>query len=57
MNAVILPDTGKPQDYRHLMKGTEKPKWTRAMANDIGSLFQGIIYIKGTDTCFFIHKK
>ena len=38
------------------MKELEKPKWTRAIANEIGCLIQGIRYIKGTDTCFFIRK-
>ena len=38
------------------MKDHEKPKWTRAMENEIGRIFQGIRYIKGTDTCFFIHR-
>ena len=33
MNVVICPETGKPQEYRHLMKGPDKPKWTRAMLN------------------------
>ena len=46
----------KPQEYRHLMKGPDKPKWSRAMENEIGRLFQGIRDIEGTYTCFFIHK-
>ena len=29
---------------------------TRAFGNEIGRLFQGILYIEGTDTCFFIIK-
>ena len=33
INAVACPDTGNPQEYRHLMKGTEESKWTRAIAN------------------------
>ena len=56
MNTVIFPETGKPQEYRHLMKGPDKPKQTRAFGNDIGRLFQGIRDIEGTNTCFFIHK-
>ena len=56
MNAVICPDTGKPQEYSHQMKGPDKPKWTRAFKNEIGQLFQGIRDIEGTNTCFFIHK-
>ena len=38
------------------MKGPDKPKWTRVMENDIGSLFQVIGDIKGTDACLFIHR-
>ena len=56
MNAIIFPETGKSQEYSHLIKGPSKPKWTRAMENNIGRLFQGIRYIKGTETCFFIHR-
>ena len=56
MNAVILPETGKPQEYRHLVTGPNKPKWTRYFANKIGRLFQGIRDIEGTNTCLFIHK-
>ena len=55
MNAEICPDNGKPQDYRHLMKGPKNPKRTRSFANEIGILFQGIRDIEGTNTCFFIH--
>ena len=55
MNTFILPDTVKPQYYRHPMKGSDKPKWSRAMENYIGLLFQVIVYILDTDTCLFIH--
>ena len=37
------------------MKGADKPKWTRDMTNEIGRLFQVIVYIEGKDTYFFIH--
>ena len=56
MNAVISPEAEKPQEYRHLMKGPDKPKWTREMVNDIRRTFQGIRYIKVTYTCSLIHK-
>ena len=55
MNTVIFLDTGKLQEYRHVMKGPNKPKWKRYFGNEIGRLFQGIQYIEGTNTCFFIH--
>ena len=29
INEVICPETGKPQYYRHLTKGSDKPKWIR----------------------------
>ena len=35
LNAVICPDTGKLQEYRHLLKGPNKPKWKRKFANKI----------------------
>ena len=35
MNTVISPETGKYEEYRHLMKGIDKPKWTRTMENEI----------------------
>ena len=52
INAVMCPETGKSQDYRHLIKGPDKPKWTKAMTNEIGCLFQGIRDIEGTNTFF-----
>ena len=56
INAVIFPETVKTQEYRHLMKGPDYPKRTREFANKIGKLFQGIRYIEGNNTYFFIHK-
>ena len=56
MDAVICQETGKSQEYRHLMKGPDKQKWTRSVENDIGRLFQGIRDIEGTYICFFIHR-
>ena len=53
MNALICPYTIKPQEYRHLMKGPDKPKWTRVFVNEIGRLFQVIRDIEGTNTCFY----
>ena len=49
MDAVIFPETGKVQEYRHIMKGIDNPKWSNAMANGIGGLFQGIRDIEGMD--------
>ena len=54
MNAVIFRNTGKHQEYRHLIKGPEKHKRTRTIENYIGTLFQGIRDIERTDVCLFI---
>ena len=56
MNDVVFPDTLKDQEYIHLIKRPYKPKWSRAMANEIGRLFKGIIFIKGSDMYLFIHR-
>jgi hypothetical protein len=57
-NAVIHPVTGKEMEYSALMKDPRlQPLWTRGFGNECGRLFQGIRYIPGTDTCFFIDLK
>ena len=38
------------------MKGSDKPKWNRPMANEIGRLFQGIIDNQVENELFFIWK-
>jgi hypothetical protein len=54
-NAVIHPITGKEIEYIALMKDPRlQPLWKRGFGNKVGRLFQGIRYIPGTDTCFFI---
>jgi hypothetical protein len=54
-NAVIHPVTGKEMEYMALMKDPRlQPLWKRGFGNECGRLFQGIQYIPGTDTCFFI---
>jgi hypothetical protein len=53
--AVIHPITGKEMEYTALMKDPRlQPLWKRSFGNECGRLFQGIRYIPGTDTCFFI---
>jgi hypothetical protein len=53
--AVIHPVTGKEMEYMALMKDTRlQPLWMRGFGNECGRLFQGILDITGTDTCFFI---
>jgi hypothetical protein len=57
-NAVIHPVTGKEMEHSALMKDPRlQPLWTRGFGNKCGRLFQGIRYIPGTDTCFFIELK
>jgi hypothetical protein len=54
-NAVVHPVTGKEMEYMALMKDPRlQPLWKRGFGNECGRLFQGIRYIPGTDTCFFI---
>ena len=55
-NAVIFPETGNAHEYWHLIKAPNKMKWSKVVSNNIGRLLQGIGYIKGTNTCFSIHK-
>jgi hypothetical protein len=57
-NAVIHPVTGKEMESSALMKDPLlQPLWTQGFGNECGRLFQGIRYIPGTDTCFFIELK
>jgi hypothetical protein len=54
-NNVIHPVTGKTKEYPALMKPPRlQPLWTRGFGNECRRLFQGILDIPGTDTCFFI---
>jgi hypothetical protein len=57
-NDVIHPVTGKEMEYSARMKDPRlQPLWTRGFGNECGRLFQAIIDIPGTDTCFFIDLK
>jgi hypothetical protein len=52
---TIHPVTGKEMEYAALMKDPHlQPLWMRGFGNECGRLFQGILDIPGTDTCFFI---
>jgi hypothetical protein len=54
-NAVVHPVTGKEMEYTALMKDPNlQPLWKRGFGNEAERLFQGIHYIPGTDTCFFV---
>ena len=54
---VINPDTGVSLEYRHLVQGSDKDIWVKALANDFGRLAQGVkdIMPTGNSTIFFIH--
>ncbi len=57
ISAIVDNITGDVCEYRHLIKSnTHCAIWLKSFANKLGHLFQGICNIKGTDTCFFIHK-
>jgi hypothetical protein len=54
-NAVVHPTTGKEIEYTALMKDPRlQPLWKRGFGNEFGHLFQSILDIPRTDTCFFI---
>jgi hypothetical protein len=54
-NAVVHPITGEEMEYMALMKDPRlQPLWKCVFGNACGCLFQGILEIPGTDTCFFI---
>jgi hypothetical protein len=57
IGAVIDDKTGNMLKYRHLVKNENtRALWVTSFANKIGWLFQGILHLKGTNTCFFIRK-
>ena len=58
-NYVLNEATGMLQDYRHLIRGPDKALWTKALANDLGQLAQGVgtRMPKGTNSIFFIPSK
>ena len=58
IGAIIDDITGDVLEYCHLIKSdSHRSTWQTSFANKLGHLFQGICDIKGTDTCFFIHRK
>ena len=44
------------QEYRNLIKGSERKIWERSFANELGQLAQGIIEVKGINTVMFTPK-
>ena len=57
-NIVIDPTTGYSLEYRHLVKGDDKLRWTTAFANELGRLAQGVgtRMPTGTNTIKFISR-
>ena len=57
IGAIVDDITGDVLEYRHLIKSdSHRATWQTSFANKLGRLFQRICDIKGTDTCFFIHR-
>jgi hypothetical protein len=57
IGAIVDDITGDILEYRHLIKSdSHRSIWQKSFANELGRLFQGKRDIKGTDTCFFIHR-
>jgi hypothetical protein len=55
-NAVLNAETGKLEEYRHLLKGPDKLKWEAGCSKEIARLAQGRNdgSVKGTETIHFI---
>jgi hypothetical protein len=55
-NAVLNAETGKLEEYRHLLKGVDKLKWEAGCSKEIARLAQGRkdSSVKGTETMHFI---
>ena len=55
-SSVMEPATGSILEYRHLIYGTNKKTWKKALANDLGRLAQGVgtCMKNGTNTIFFV---
>ena len=56
--SVINEETGKTEEYRHLIKGTNAATWRKSFANELGRLTQGVgdRMKSGTETLFFIRR-
>ena len=56
MNSAMCPGTSKAQEYHNPMKGPYKLKFITGTSNKIVRLLQVIGNMKGTITCFLIHR-
>ena len=57
MNAVIHPETGFAQEYRHLVKRDCKMVWYKSLSNELGRLAQVVVNrVSGSNTIFSIPK-
>jgi hypothetical protein len=59
LNAVLNADSGKLEEYRHLLKGKDKALWEKGCSKEIARLAQGRANSddKGTNTLHFIHPR
>jgi hypothetical protein len=55
-NAVVNPNTGKIEEWRHVKVGEESRTWLKGAANEIGRLAQGHGTFDGTETMHFIQR-
>jgi hypothetical protein len=57
LNAVLNSDTGKLEEYRHLLKGKDKPRWEKGCSKELARLAQGRknSINKGTNSLHFMH--
>jgi hypothetical protein len=57
LNAVLNADSGKLEEYHHLLKGKDKTLWEHGCSKEITRLVQGWKNSddKGTNTLHFIH--
>ena len=55
-NSVIHQTSAVAQEYRHMIKGSERKIWEISFANKLGKLAQGIREVKGKNKVTFIPK-
>ena len=56
--SVINEETGKAEEYRHLIKEANAATWRKSFSNELGRLTKGVgdIMKSGTETLFFIRR-
>ena len=56
MQLVTYQTSGVVQEYRHLVKGSDRKFWEISFANELVKLAQGIRTVKWANTVIFISK-